>query len=568
MHLDSLNLYLLIGTGLMFIGLLLGSLSTRIGVPSLLMFLLVGMAAGEDGIGGIQFDDLSTAYVISNIALAVILMDGGLRTRMDTFRLALKPALSLASLGVAISAALVGAFTTWLMGVDWRLGLLLGGIIGSTDAAAVFSVIKGAGVNINERVASTLEIESGLNDPMAIFITLMLVGVLVEPDAAFGFGMILTLVQQFGLGAIIGLGLGAVLSEILLRVRSNEGLHALLLCSGGAMVFALTNLAGGSGFLAIYLTGLVTGNRRGGTGDNVLRSMDSMAWLAQSGMFLMLGLLITPSELGQHLLPALMVALFLMLVARPVSVWVSLIPFIFTWREKLFIAWTGLRGAVPIVLAVFPLLAGVGETRLLFDITLVVVLISLLAQGASLRYMARLLKVSVPATASPKQMVPMAHSANRYLMQFEVEEGAKAQGQRLGTITTQRITPVLIIRDKAFLNLSEDPQIEAGDMVSWLAPLSEQDYLSDMCHKITVAERRYFGDFIVRGSVPVDQLVAVYGIHELEERLKGMTVEAAFEDRFGQHAVVGDTLKLGGLRLRARTVEKGRVIMAGIKLPQ
>ena len=253
---DSLNLFLLIGTGLMFTGLLLGSLSARFGVPSLLIFLVVGMLAGEDGIGGIQFDDFSTAYVIGNIALAVILLDGGLRTRLSTFRMGLKPALSLATLGVAISAALVGAFATWLMGVDWRVGLLLGGIIGSTDAAAVFSVIKGAGVTLNERVASTLEIESGLNDPMAIFITLMLVGLLVDPAADWGVGMLWTLLQQFGLGALLGLLLGAVISELLLRVRSNEGLHALLLCSGGAMVFALTNLVGGSGFLAIYLTGV------------------------------------------------------------------------------------------------------------------------------------------------------------------------------------------------------------------------------------------------------------------------------------------------------------------------
>ncbi|ASK35800.1 K+/H+ antiporter [Alcanivorax sp. N3-2A] len=565
---ESLNLFLLIGTGLMFVGLLLGSLGSRIGVPSLLVFLLVGMAAGEDGLGGIQFDDFSLAYVVSNIALAVILLDGGLRTQLSTFRLALKPALTLATLGVAISAAMVGAFSTWLIGIDWRLGLLLGGIIGSTDAAAVFNVIKGAGVTINERVAATLEIESGLNDPMAIFITLMLVTVLVEPDVGFGWTMLLTLVQQFGLGIVMGLTLGALLSEILLRVRGNEGLHALLLCSGGAMVFALTNLAGGSGFLAIYLAGLVAGNRRGGTGDNVLRSMDSMAWLAQSGMFLMMGLLITPAELGNRLVDALLVAFFLMLIARPVSVWLSLIPFRFTWREKTFISWTGLRGAVPIVLAVFPLLAGVAQTRLLFDITLVVVLISLLAQGTSLRYMARKLKVSVPATTAPRQMLPLASTSNRYVIQFEVDAGAKAEGQRLSAITSQRITPLLIIRDKEFRNLAEDPTIQAGDLVTWLAPVGERDYLSDLCHKMSKDEKRFFGTFFVRGSVPVEQLVAVYGMEELDPLLHGLTVEAVFERHFGHNAVVGDTVRLGGMKLRARTVEQGRAILVGIKLPK
>ena len=564
---ESLNLFLLIGTGLMFTGLLLGSLSARFGVPSLLMFLVVGMVAGEDGLGGIEFDDFSTAYVIGNIALAVILLDGGLRTRLSTFKLGLHPALSLATFGVAISAALVGAFATWLIGVDWRVGLLLGGIIGSTDAAAVFSVIKGAGVTLNERVASTLEIESGLNDPMAIFITLMLVGLLVDPNAEWGVGMLVTLLQQFGLGILLGLLLGAVISEVLLRVRSNEGLHALLLCSGGAMVFAITNLVGGSGFLAVYLTGLVAGNRRGGTGDNVLKSMDSMAWLAQSGMFLILGLLVTPSRLTENLPWALAVAAFLMLLARPVSVWLSLLPFRFTWREEIFIAWTGLRGAVPIVLAVFPLLAGVEQTYLLFDITLVVVLISLLGQGASLRFVARKLKVSVPRTTEPKQTVALAAPRDRYLMQFEVEDGAKAVGKGLGELGEAERTPLILYRNKQVLSLNDDPKIEAGDLIAWLAPLSHKSSLSDLCHKLSSDEKRYYGDFSVLGKTPVAQLIAVYGVDAPPPLWQGLTVAEMFTKQVGKQAVVGDTVRVSGLRLRARSVENGTVVMAGLKLP-
>lgn len=564
---ESLNIFLLIGTGLMFTGLLLGSLSARFGVPSLLIFLVVGMVAGEDGLGGIEFDDFSTAYVIGNIALAVILLDGGLRTRLSTFKLGLRPALSLATLGVAISAALVGAFTTWLIGVDWRVGLLLGGIIGSTDAAAVFSVIKGAGVTLNERVASTLEIESGLNDPMAIFITLMLVGMLVDPDAQWGAGMLVTLIQQFGLGILLGLLLGAVISEVLLRVRSNEGLHALLLCSGGAMVFAITNLVGGSGFLAVYLTGLVAGNRRGGTGDNVLKAMDSMAWLAQSGMFLILGLLVTPSRLIENLPYALAVAAFLMLLARPLSVWISLLPFRFTWREETFIAWTGLRGAVPIVLAVFPLLAGVEQTYLLFDITLVVVLISLLGQGASLRFVARKLKVSVPRTTEPKQTVALAAPRDRYLMQFEVEDGAKAVGKSLGELGENERTPLILYRNTRVLSLSDDPKIEAGDLIAWLAPLSHKSGLSDLCHKLSSDEKRYYGDFSVLGKTPVAQLIAVYGVQAPPPLWQGLTVAEIFTKQVGKQTVVGDTVHVSGLRLRARSVENGTVVMAGLKLP-
>ena len=361
--------------------------------------------------------------------------------------------------------------------------------------------------------------------------------------------------------------LGAVISELLLRVRSNEGLHALLLCSGGAMVFALTNLVGGSGFLAIYLTGLVAGNRRGGTGDNVLKAMDSMAWLAQSGMFLILGLLVTPSRLTENLPWALAVAAFLMLLARPIAVWVSLLPFRFTWREETFIAWTGLRGAVPIVLAVFPLLAGVEQTYLLFDITLVVVLISLLGQGASLRYVARKLKVSVPPTTEPKQMVPLAAPRDRYLMQFEVEAGARAVGKPLAELSEDKRTPLILYRNLQVLSLSDDPDIEAGDLIAWLAPLSHKSALSDLCHKMSNDEKRYYGDFTVLGKTPVAQLIAIYGVDAPPPLWQGLTVAELFTKQVGKQTVVGDTVRVSGLRLRARSVEDGKVVLVGLKLP-
>ena len=264
------------------------------------------------------------------------------------------------------------------------------------------------------------------------------------------------------------------------------------------MVFALTNLVGGSGFLAIYLTGLVAGNRRGGTGDNVLKSMDSMAWLAQSGMFLILGLLVTPSRLTEHLAWALAVAAFLMLLARPLAVWISLLPFRFTWREEMFIAWTGLRGAVPIVLAVFPLLAGVEQTYLLFDITLVVVLISLIGQGASLRFMARRLKVSVPPSTEPRQTVALAAPRDRYLLQFQVEDGARAVGKPLAELSDDGRTPLMLYRNHTVLSPRDEPVIEAGDLISWLAPLSEKSALSDLCHKMSQDEKRLRGLFRAR----------------------------------------------------------------------
>lgn len=565
---ESLNLFILVGAFILFIGLLLGSLSTRVGVPTLLVFLGVGMAAGENGIGGIQFEDVGFAFLISNLALAIILLDGGLRTRLETFRVGLKPALSLATLGVALSAMFTGAFVTWLLGVDWRVGLLLGGIIGSTDAAAVFSVIRSAGVRINERVASTLEIESGLNDPMAIFITVLLIDLLLKPDASWGAETLTTLIQQFGVGALLGVGLGILLAELLLRVRSNEGLHALLLCTGGLTLFAVTNLLGGSGFLAAYVAGLVAGNWRSGTSDNVLRSMDSMAWLAQSGMFLLLGLLVSPKEMLDSLLPGLAIALFLMLVARPLAVWLSLLPFGFPRREQGFIAWTGLRGAVPIVLAVFPLMAGLDQSRLMFDIVFVVVITSLLLQGTTLGPMARRLKLALPPAAKPLTEVGLEGVDDQFVAQFRLEPGSRAEGRTLSNLVTPAIRPVALVRAGTSLTLADNPVLRAGDTLSLLASHGELEQLSEWFLASTVALRRFYGDFTVRANAQVADVAMSYGLTGLAEEELALSLEQLFRRRHSTTPVVGDTLDLGGIRLRVRAMEKGRVSLVGIRLPK
>ena len=562
---DTLNLTLLIGAGLLFVGLLLGTLSLRFGVPSLLVFLLVGMAGGEDGIGGIQFNDFELAYQVSNIALAIILLDGGLRTRLSSFRVALRPALTLATVGVALSAGLVGAFASWLMDLDWRIGLLLGGIIGSTDAAAVFNLIKSSGVTLNERVANTLEVESGLNDPMAIFITVLLIEVITTPGVNLGSDSLLALVQQFGVGALIGVGLGGLLAELLSKLRGNEGLHALLLCAGGATVFAATNALGGSGFLAVYVTGLIAGNRRGSAGDDVLRAMDAMAWLAQSGMFLLLGLLVTPSTLGDHGKEALLIALFLMFIARPLAVWLCLLPFHFDWREKTFVSWTGLRGAVPIVLAMFPLLAGIGETRLLFDVTLIVVLSSLLLQGSTMGLLARVLRVSLPPLPKPLQVSAWQGGGARHLIQFVVEAGSRAVNKPLSALAIGDAQPLVILRGEQVLNDLASP-VEVGDHVAWLATVSDEASLATLCQTVTSSVRRFYGDFTVRGDAQVADLSFAYGIEMPDPAIARLTLDALFRRRIGQ-PVVGDALYIGGLRLRVRSMDGERVDQVGIRLP-
>ncbi len=398
---DFVNLPLLAASALVFASVLAGLFSTRVGFSFLLVFLLAGIAAGEDGPGGYHFNDPQLTFWVGNLALAVILLDGGLRTALATFRTGLKAAALLATLGVLLSAAITGAAAMWLLDLPLWTAMLLGAIVGSTDAAAVFALLSRSGVRLNERVAATLEIESGVNDPMAVYLTLAgiaLVAMAQRGEAALT-PLLVSFAQQFGWGTVLGLAAGALMAALLRRVAERDaggGVLALLLVAAGLSLFAATGLLGGSGFLAIYLFGLVVANRAGDPGGPWLPAMDGYAWLAQAGMFLLMGLLVTPSALLPQLLPALGVALVLMLVARPVAVVLCLWPLGFGARETGFIAWVGLRGAVPIVLALFPLLAGVPQAQLLFNTAFVVVLSSLLLQGTTIGWAARRLGMALP----------------------------------------------------------------------------------------------------------------------------------------------------------------------------
>jgi cell volume regulation protein A len=408
LSLDFLALPLLMAAALVFISVLAGVVSARAGFSFLLVFLLAGVLAGEDGPGGLVFNDFKLSFWVGNVALAVILLDGGLRTEFNTFRTGLKPSLLLATLGVLVCAGITGAAARWLLDLPWPLALLVGAIVGSTDAAAVFSLLKSSGVKLNERVAATLEIESGMNDPMAVYLTLTLIGVALAATAGGAAGaseldmgtVLRSLLQQFGWGAALGLASGYGMAELLKRLGRGEdgggGIRALLLVSGGLVVFAATTWLGGSGFLAVYAMGVIAGNRARRQVRSSLSAMDGYAWLSQAGMFLLLGLLVTPSNLLPTLLPALGVSLVLMGVARPLSVWLCLAPLRFPPREIVFISWVGLRGAVPIVLAVFPVMAGVPGAQTFFNVAFVVVLASLLLQGSTIAWSARRLGVALP----------------------------------------------------------------------------------------------------------------------------------------------------------------------------
>ncbi|MBC7956506.1 MAG: potassium/proton antiporter [Cytophagales bacterium] len=402
----SFNILLLAGGLLVFMSLMAGVVSARLGLPFLLVFLVAGMLVGVDGPGGIRFDNSLLSAWVGNAALAIILLEGGVSTPMKTFRAGLRPALMLATLGVLITAAVVAAVAMAAMNIDWRYALLLGAIVGSTDAAAVFSLLRQSGVRLNERVSATLEMESGLNDPMAVFLVLALIEV-IKAKAGVA-EVLMLLVRQAGFGAACGLLGGGAVAWLLRRVTRNltltaahSGLLSMIIVSGGVVVFASAGLLEGSGFLAVYLFGLVVRERAEDAAHAASSALDGFAWAAQASLFLLLGLLVSPHHLVAALWPTVAVAATLMFVARPLAVWLCLWPLRFSRAESLFIGWVGLRGAVPIVLALFPLLAQLPDSYRFFNVAFAVVLASLLMQGTTLPWVAKRLGVALPPEEPP-----------------------------------------------------------------------------------------------------------------------------------------------------------------------
>ena len=561
---------MLIGAALLLISIVLTPLSNRIGLPVLLLFFGVGMLAGDEGPGGIQFHDFDTAFLVGNLALAIILLDGGMRTRSESFRVGLRPAALLATAGVLICAAITGIAAIYLLHLPPLAGLLMGTIVASTDAAAVFSLLQGRGLHINERVSATLEIESGSNDPMAIFLTILLLEMIEQNRTTLEWHTLLFFVQQFGIGAIGGIAGGRVLSWLVRRLDLAVGLYSLLVVTGGILIFSLVGLVEGSGFLAIYLVGLRLGNSGAPLLSNILQVHDGLAWLAQLGLFLMLGLLVTPSQMLPLLLPALGIAFVLTFLARPLAVAASLLPMGMNWREITFVSWVGLRGAVPIVLALFPIMARIPEAQLLFNVTCIVVLFSLLFQGTTLASTARWLRLEVPAPALPQRRIPLNlpdHSDHElYLLPVQQmqNDALTVRGLRLPTGSAL----LAIFREREILLPERVTILQSGD---WLAVAANAHAAADI-GKLLVAKtperlapRLFFGDFTLAGDALLGDLEAVYGF-DVEPDLKTLTLSEAIARRHGGHPVIGDRVELGPVQLVVMAVEGDSVTRVGMKL--
>ncbi len=564
--LDSVSIAILLGAVLVMAGILSSLLALRFGAPLLLVFLVIGILAGE--VGHIDFDDFRTTYLVGSVALALILFDGGLRTRFANIRSVLAPSMVLATAGVLLTAVITAPVARYALDLNWTEALLVGAVVASTDAAAVFLLVHAQGLRLRPRVGATLEAESGSNDPFAVFLTLMLVE-LISVGHSSPAHVTMELAREGVLGAIFGLIGGRLVVLALNRVALPQGLHAPFVTTAALVIFAAAQMVHASGFFAVYLAGIIVGNRPTRAHNSVVTFLDAATWLAQIVMFVLLGLLVSPFRLGSSMVPAIAVALILMLVARPVAVFLCLAPFRFGWREKVFIAWTGLRGAVAIFLASIPMLVGLPKAYLYFDVAFVVVVISLLLQGWTLAYAARRLHVALPRSdRGPRRVeLDLPGQLEQELVGYRVR--SRSLFFRRGLVPSWS-KPTLVIRNENILSPIEADPVQPGDYIYLLAPPEKAEALDrffvDMQPSAT-PDPHLLGDFMVSGEHTLGELAEIYGV-KLDEGASALTLADYFDIHLDRAPKEGATLPLDAIVLVARSISGGRVNVVGLRLPE
>lgn len=468
---------LLLGSVLLFISIIASKTSFKLGVPTLVVFLAIGMLAGSDGPGGIYFDDPKTAQFLGAVALAFILFSGGLDTKMESIKPVLKTGVSMATIGVLITAVSLGTFSSYILNISWKEGMLIGAIVSSTDAAAVFSILRSRSVGLKGVLRPLLEFESGSNDPMAYFLTIGFIYLVQEPEAS-----IILLIPKFlvnmTVGAVCGFAFGKSMIWIVNKIHLEfEGLYPVLVLSLLFFTFSFTEQMGGNGYLAIYISAIILGNSNFIHKKSLIKFYDGQAWLMQIVMFVTLGLLVFPSQIIPVLGPAVLISLFLIFFARPLSVFVSL-SFAkgINFRKKLFISWVGLRGAVPIVFATYPLLAGIEYASTIFHIVFFISATSILLQGTTIPLVAKWLKVSVPEKLKRKFPIDIELKENTKseLMELDIPPHSPAVNKEIVQLKLPKTSHIVMIhRDNKYVTPSGDTKIQPGDHLLVMADSKE-----------------------------------------------------------------------------------------------
>lgn len=459
---------LLVGSLLLFISIVAGKTSYKFGVPTLVLFLGIGMLAGEDGIGGISFDDPQLAQLIGIISLNFILFSGGLDTDWKAVKPIMKEGFMLSTLGVLLTAVGLGTFVYYVTDFTIYESLLLGSIVSSTDAAAVFSILRSKNLALRANLRPTLEMESGSNDPMAYVLTIAFLGLVINQDKGLA-SMIPLFFQQMVIGTIAGFGFGKLSKVIINKINLDfEGLYPVLVIALMFITFSVTDFVGGNGFLAIYICAVFLGNQYIIHKKTILKMYDGLAWLMQIVLFLTLGLLVFPSQIVPVIGIGLLISLFLIFVARPAAVLISLIPFKMKLRRRFYISWVGLRGAVPIVFATYPLLAGIDKANMIFNIVFFISLTSILIQGTTLSIVAKWLKVSIPSAEkirTPSEKFLEEHPKTE-MREIGIANGNKVVGKKIVDIEFPKTAIIAMIkRDEKYITPNGSTVINADDVL-------------------------------------------------------------------------------------------------------
>jgi potassium/hydrogen antiporter len=554
------------GSLLILVAIISRKFSTFFGIPVLVLFLLVGMLAGSEGIGGIEFENYSLAHAAGTLALVVILFDGGLRTRMSQIRLSWKPALTLATLGVLITALITGFAAAWLLNLPPLTGLLLGSIVASTDAPAVFSVLRTQSVTIDERLQATLEVESGSNDPMAIFLTVGLLEVILG-QRSLGMGLFSLFVLQMGVGLVAGYGMGRIAVNLINRIKLDAaGLYPVLVVALGLLTYGLAVFAKGSGFLAVYVAGIVIGNGNIVFHRGTLLFHDGIAWISQIVMFIVLGLLSFPSALIGVAQEGLIMALVIIFVSRPLAVTLLLLPFRFNVREMLFLSWVGLKGAVPIILGIFPLLYGLPNGLLIFNVVFFAVIVSVMLQGWPLPAVARILRLQRPPKPEPSatlEITSLRH-IQADILDYEVRKTSAAAHLRISELAMpEDVVIAMITRGNDIIPARGATVLLPGDHVFVILkperrPDTDALFAADVEHEVPLRAGVY-----LPGKATLKQLGELYDIvlHGDPDE----TLEHFVQRRWDHPLEEGSFVEADGWRLYVQAIDENGVCTIGVE---
>lgn len=544
--------------------------SSRMGMPVLVLFLAVGMLAGEQGIGGIEFENYALAHAIGTLALAFILFDGGLRTPLASFRMAIRPALALATIGVGITSVITGVAAAAILDVPLLYGVLLGSIVGSTDAAVVFSLLRGSGVKLSDRLGATLEVESGSNDPMAVFMTIGVAEIILG-EMSFGLPLLGFLALQAGVGAAAGVLVGRFAVVVNNRINLDAaGLYPILTAACGLLAYGLAASFSGSGFLAVYIAGIVLGNSSIVFQRGIFLFTDGIAWLGQIVMFIVLGLLSTPSEIVAAMGAGLLIGTVLILVARPAAVFLVLLPFRYRPRELVFLSWVGLKGSVPIILATYPLLLGVPDVGPLFSVVFFVVLLSAVTQGWSLPLVARKLGLAEPSEPEPAvtlEITSLRHVDGDFV-EYNVSPDSRAANRLVRDLgLPEGAVLSMIARNQRLVPPRGSTKVLPGDYVFLVMRPGVRPLVNRVFGPggaIEDAEERI--DFPLAPETTVGELEDYYGIQL--ECAPSLTVAELIESSVAPERVHrGSNLSLGPIILHVREMDDDGISAVDLEIP-